>query len=148
MGKKKKIRVIALAVLCWDDHIFVTEYIDEHTGNPYYRPLGGGVDFYETGEEAVIRELQEEINAELVNVQYAGMLENIFKMQSKRRHQICLMYTAQFAEAERQQIAYTVVGEEGEKNFNAMWKPLSIFREGEANLYPDGLLTLLDSQSS
>lgn len=146
MGKKKKekIRVIALAILVNDEHIFVTEYFHSTTGEPYYRPLGGGVDFYETGEQATRRELLEEIEADLVHVKYAGMLENIFQLDGKRAHQICLMYQARFAEVHRNEIDYVVVGKEGKKSFNAMWKPLTLFRENTAPLYPNGLLDLLD----
>jgi ADP-ribose pyrophosphatase YjhB (NUDIX family) len=144
MGKKEKIRVIALAILRCHDHLFVTEYIHPTTGKPYYRPLGGGVDFYETGEDAVRRELMEEIEAPLMNVRYLSTLENIFTDAEGRRHQICLLYEAAFAESERQILDYTVIGQEGSEAFQAMWKPLSMFRNGDAPLYPNGLLDLLD----
>lgn len=99
-NKKEKIRVIALAVLRQHDRIFVTEYFHT-TGEPYYRPLGEGIAFFEMGAEAVRRELREEIDAELDNVQYIGMLENIFATDEKCGHQICLMYAAQCVETQR-----------------------------------------------
>ncbi|MEM9955708.1 MAG: NUDIX domain-containing protein [Chloroflexota bacterium] len=146
MGKKEKIRVIALAVILQDEHIFVTEYINPTNDEPYYRPLGGGVDFHETGIDAVQRELLEEINAPLSDVSYLGMLENIFETDEGRGHQICLMYNAIFAEPERIHVNYSVVGQEGKKEFNALWKPLAMFRAGDAPLYPNGLLALLDTE--
>ena len=139
----EKIRAIALAVLIQDDHIFVTEYVRAISGEFYYRPLGGGIEFYETGEDAVRRELHEEIEADLINVHYMGLLENLFTTEEGRGHQICLMYTAQFAEDTRNQTDYFVEGWEGESPLKAMWKPISMFRSGESPLYPNGLIDLL-----
>lgn len=148
MSKKQRIRVIALVILRHQDHIFVTEYFHPTTDEPYYRPLGGGVEFFETGEEAVRRELMEEIEAPLADVRYLGMLENIYTVEGKRAHQICLMYGATFAHYQRQSLTYTVIGQEGKESFRALWKPLGMFRNGEAPLYPNGLLALLDRTSS
>ena len=144
-NRNEQIRVIALAVLRQADHIFVTEYVHPITGELYYRPLGGGVDFYETGEDAIRRELLEEIDADLTDVHYVGMMENIFTTEDSRGHQICLMYTATFTEAHRNTTDYIVEGQEGETPFKAMWKPISIFRTGSPSLYPNGLLDLLDN---
>lgn len=148
MGKKEEIRVIALAVLRHHDHLFVAEYFHMTTGDPHYRPLGGGVEFYETGEEAVRRELLEEIAVPLTNVRYLHTLEHLYIVEGIRVHQICLMYAATFADSARNALDYTVTGQEGKQKFQTMWKPLSMFRNGDAPLYPNGLLDLLDSTSS
>lgn len=143
----EKIRAIALAVLIQNDHIFVTEYTRSTNGELYYRPLGGGIEFYETGEDAVRRELREEIKADLINVRYMGLLENLFTTEEGRAHQICLMYTAQFAEAYRNKTDYIIEGWEGESPFKALWKPIAMFRSGESPLYPNGLIALLDKHA-
>jgi 8-oxo-dGTP pyrophosphatase MutT (NUDIX family) len=52
--------------------------LDPDDGSYYYRPLGGGIDFSETGEEAARRELREELGVELGSVRFLGFLENLF----------------------------------------------------------------------
>ena len=145
MTNNNRIRAIALCVLQQHDMIFVTEYIDPTSGNPYYRPLGGGIEFGEYALDAIQREFQEEIKADLCDIQFIGVLENIFERDGNMGHQICMMFRATFVEAERNDLDYRVVGTEEHETFNAMWKPLQMFRDGEAPLYPDNLLQMIEN---
>lgn len=145
MTSDSRIRAIALGVILQDDMIFVTEYTDPTTGKPYYRPLCGGIEFGEYAVDALQREFQEEIEATLSNIHLIGVLENIFTLDGNMGHQICIMFRATFAENERNQPDYEVVGIEDHETFNAMWKPLRMFSDKEAPLYPDGLLELIEN---
>jgi NADH pyrophosphatase NudC (nudix superfamily) len=55
------IRVIAICVFRHDDKILVFEAYDTIDKKPFYRPLGGAVEFGETTETAIKREIREEI---------------------------------------------------------------------------------------
>ena len=68
-------------------------------GRLYYRPLGGTIEFGERGEEAVRREFREEIAADLADVRYLGMLENIFTYDGRRGHEIVLVYDGLLTDA-------------------------------------------------
>jgi len=46
--------------------------------------MGGGVDFGETSRDALQREFQEEIQAELTNIRHLGCLENLFTLTVSR----------------------------------------------------------------
>ncbi len=74
------IRPISLAVIRHDDRILVFEGHDPSRDERFYRPLGGGIESGERAEDAVKRELREEVGAELINVRYIGTLENLFDL--------------------------------------------------------------------
>ena len=95
------IRVLALAVIRRGDELLVEDGEDPVKGESYLRLLGGGVDFGERGEEAVRRELHEEIGVELVDVRYLGAIENLFTFLGKPHHEVCLLYSARFADETR-----------------------------------------------
>ncbi len=61
------IRVIAIAVIArpTDGALLVYDGYDSVKRELYHRPLGGGIEFGETAEAAVRRELHEEIGVEL-----------------------------------------------------------------------------------
>ena len=61
-------------------------------------PLAVRIEFGERGHETVIREVQEELDAEVTNVRYLGLLENIFAYQGAAGHEIVLIYDGRFTD--------------------------------------------------
>ena len=140
--REEKIRPIAICVCRDGGRILVAEYYDNKKGQTFYRPLGGTIEFGECGEAAVQRELREEIDAELSEVHYLGMLENIYTYEGLRGHEIVLVYDARltvpsFYEEE------SIQGDELGDPFKVVWKQLDEFGPGKPPLYPNGLLGLL-----
>lgn len=146
MGKKRKIRPVALAIIWRDNCILVTEYFDEVKQQTFFRPMGGRIEFGEYGQQAVVREFQEEIQAEIVIQRYLGTLENIFVHNGKPGHEIILLYEARFSDSALYSQETFVGSDDDAIPFNSYWKPLSFFEAGEPPLYPDGLPDLLQSQ--
>jgi ADP-ribose pyrophosphatase YjhB (NUDIX family) len=138
----EKIRPIAICVFRYRDRILVAEGRDSRKNRVFYRPLGGTIEFGEHGDETVRRELKEEIDAEIVDVQYLGMLENIFVYEGRRGHEIVLVYTGRFA-AETFYQTEVIEGNEFGHKFSAVWKSLSDFSPDRLPVYPEGLLELL-----
>ena len=93
----ERVRPIAICVLRRGSEILVFEARDSSANGTFYRPLGGGVEFGELGAQAVVREIREEIGAEIVNVRYLATLENIFELEGAPGHEIVLVYEAEFA---------------------------------------------------
>ncbi len=78
MGFKTKIRFLALGIVRKENYLFLSQGFDSVKNETFYRAMGGGVEFGETSREALVREFQEEISAELTNIQYLGCLEKRF----------------------------------------------------------------------
>ena len=141
---KNRIRPIAICVFRNQDRILVFEGYDKVKDETFYRPLGGGIEFGETAEETVRREIMEEINAEVGELRYLGTLENMFSFDGAAGHEIVQVYDGVLKESGLYEQA-VIVGHEAEidESFNVYWKDLNEFGEGKSILYPDGLLELL-----
>jgi 8-oxo-dGTP pyrophosphatase MutT (NUDIX family) len=142
----RRIRPIAIGIFRQGGRIFVAEGRDPLSGRRFYRPLGGGIEFGESGAEALARELREEITAEISDMRYLTLIENRFSYNGEPGHEIVLVYEARFADPRfytRETIAGVEgVGTDNPEAFLAVWKPLASFTPA-VPLYPEGLLDLL-----
>ena len=94
-----KIRVIVLGLIRSGDRIFVSECEDPVKQDTFYRALGGGVEFGEHSIDALQREFQEEIQAELTNIKYLACLENFFVYNGKAGHELIQLYQCDFVDS-------------------------------------------------
>ena len=134
------IRPLALAAIRHGSRVLVQDYAATG-GGPGYRPLGGAVDRGERAEDAVVREIQEELGAEIQNVRLLGVLENIFRKNDAEWHEIVFMFEAKFVDASLE-AAERLVGMEADGDrIEAIW--LDVSKPPDLPLYPDGLLELL-----
>jgi diadenosine tetraphosphate (Ap4A) HIT family hydrolase/8-oxo-dGTP pyrophosphatase MutT (NUDIX family) len=140
------IRPLAICVLRHGDHILVTEGVDPETGARFARPLGGGVEVGETSASAVVRELREEIGADLTDLRLLGVLENLFTYDGSARHEIVFVYDARLID-ERLYASPTITIREAGWTSPAVWKRLDSFR-ADCPLFPAGLLDLLNTRTS
>ena len=139
-----QIRPIALCVFLNNSRILVFEGFDHIKNESFYRPLGGGIEFGESGEEAVRREIMEELNTGIESLKYLGMLENIFTHNGTRGHEIVMVYDGTLKESGLYDQAEIEVVEANGERIRAMWKRLDEFGDGKAILYPTGLLEMLN----
>jgi 8-oxo-dGTP pyrophosphatase MutT (NUDIX family) len=141
---KKRIRPLAICIFRNNDQILVAEGYDPVKRQTFYRPLGGGIEFGETSEQTIHRELMEEIGVEVLDLKYLGTLENIFVFNGKPGHELVQVYDGTLKESGLYEQA-VIVGREAdvEESFQAVWKEISEFVEGKSTLYPVGLLALM-----
>ena len=142
MHKENEIRLIALGLIRNGDKIFLSEGYDPIKKSTFYRAMGGGVDFGETSLEALNREFQEEIQAELKNIRYLGCLENIFTFNGKPGHEIIQLYQCDFVEPKYYQLEKQEFTE-GERKKTAVWVDINQCKSGELRLVPEQFLEYL-----
>jgi 8-oxo-dGTP pyrophosphatase MutT (NUDIX family) len=142
MHKSGEIRVLALGLIRDGDRIFMSEGYDPVKQNTFYRALGGGVDFGETSLDALQREFQEEIQAELTNIRYLGCIENLFTFNGKPGHEIIQLYQCDFVDPKLYQIERTIFAE-GDRQKAALWVEINRFKSGELRLVPEVFLDYL-----
>lgn len=89
------IRVKAMLVAPNDD--FTTHAVSLHpptAENPagYHRLIGGGVELGETHHDAIVREVDEELGATIIDLAFLGAVESIFRMDGTLGHEVVFLY--------------------------------------------------------
>ncbi|MEN0108454.1 MAG: NUDIX hydrolase [Pseudomonas sp.] len=138
------IRPIALCIFHHHGKILVNRFLDPHSGQTFYRPLGGGIEFGEHSREAIVREVQEELGLAISDVQLIGTLESLFTYAGKPGHEIVQVYDARFDDATVYDKPWLDGAESNGEPFRAVWCDRANFTATE-RLVPDGLLELLNA---
>jgi ADP-ribose pyrophosphatase YjhB (NUDIX family) len=146
-GPEGAIRPLTAAVIRDGDRLLVWEDHDPITGEVVCVPLAGGIEFGETGAEAIARELQEEIGRMPEQVAFLGVFEDIFVWNGRRRHELWLVYDVELASDGIADLDEVVVQEDDGSSYLAGWRTLDELR-GSARLVPDGLLELVQDTCS
>ncbi|MEO1376159.1 MAG: NUDIX hydrolase [Cyanobacteria bacterium J06635_10] len=143
MYKEGTIRVLALGLIRdSNNRTLLSEGYDPVKQDKFYRALGGGVEFGETSFEALQREFQEEIQAELTNIRYLACLENIFTFQGKSGHEIIQLYECDLVNPKFYQ-QEKITFNEGERQKTALWIDIESVKSGNLRLVPEQFLEFL-----
>ncbi|NET11216.1 MAG: NUDIX hydrolase [Merismopedia sp. SIO2A8] len=146
MMKKPRIRPIAICVFQHNDRILVHQGYDNVKQESFYRPLGGGIDVGELSGDAVVREIKEELNADILHPRLLGILESVFTYNDQLGHEIVFVYDAQFVDTALY-AQEKIIAVEGKRQFEAEWRSLQSLRsEEQGRLVPEDLWSLLDSE--
>lgn len=144
MSDKRKsqshIRPVALAVIRDGPRLLVRRYTAPN-GDHYYRPLGGRIEFGERAEQAVKREIMEEIEAEIEQVRNLTTIENIFERDGETGHQIEFLFEAKLVDRSLYGAELIHGMESSGKRIEAVWIDLTQPLDGP--LYPVCLRDLL-----
>lgn len=141
-NREGKIRVLALGLIRDGSRTFISQGYDPVKQQTFYRAMGGGVDFGETSLAALKREFQEEIQAELTNIEYLACLENLFVYNGKQGHEIIQVYQCDFVEPKFYQLE-SLIFTEGKRQKMALWIEVDRFKTGELKLVPAQFLDYL-----
>ena len=138
------VRPIALCVIRRHGNLLVFEGYDTVKKDHFYRPLGGTIEFGERSSVTAAREMAEELNAEIRNVRWLGVLENIFTVHGQPGHEIVMLYEADFVDKTMYERSPIWGQEDDGSPIKAVWKPLDDFKAGRGRLVPEGLLAILE----
>jgi 8-oxo-dGTP pyrophosphatase MutT (NUDIX family) len=97
-------------------------------------------------EQAVARELSEEIGATATEIRFLGALEDIFEWAGQKRHELWFVYDVKLAERAIYEAEEVQVVEPDGTRYPARWRALTDFR-GQIRLVPDGLLGLVQESA-
>lgn len=142
--ERRAIRVTAVVVLLSPDgaaHAVARYEANRENPEGFHRLIGGGVEFGETGEAAVVREVAEELGAGVHDVVRHAVVESIFDYNGSPAHEIVLVHSGRLDAA-------AVIPPEGgmlHENGRAIpveWRPVDASNVS-IPLYPSGIDALI-----
>jgi 8-oxo-dGTP pyrophosphatase MutT (NUDIX family) len=140
---RSRIRCIAICIVEYQDQWLVLEGKDPVSKTYFYRPLGGGIELGETGEQTVQREFLEETGHRLGPPVYRETLENIFIYKGRTCHELVRVYQADLADNFLYTQSRIIAHEDDGSPFTVLWVPLKDFMQEEKRLVPEGILNLV-----
>ncbi|OUC16181.1 MAG: hypothetical protein B0A82_03260 [Alkalinema sp. CACIAM 70d] len=141
--RTSRIRPIAICLFRDGQRILVSEGFDPVKQSHFCRPLGGGIEFGESSEAAIAREILEETGQAIQNIQLLGVLENRFVYNGKPGHEIVFVYDAEFVDRalyEQGEVAWCEhEGQETGETAIARWSSLEELQGSQRQLVPEAL---------
>lgn len=131
------IRVSVLGIAEFDNKILVEENYDRLKNEHFYRPLGGGIDFFEDSKVALKREFKEELNADIEILDYICTLENRFAFEDIKRHEVLIIYKIKLNKEFYLKDEFTI--DENGVSFKAKWIDKNLFLDNKLDLFPKDL---------
>ncbi|MDZ7746234.1 MAG: NUDIX domain-containing protein [Halobacteriales archaeon] len=141
----RDVRPQVLGIVRRGNELLVEYY--EGPSEQFYRPLGGGLEFGESSDEAVVREFAEEIGARVEPGAVLGTIENQFRWDGESFHELTVVREVRFRDDglyEREQ--FTATEPDGSRR-QATWEPLDSFDETK-QLLPAGIKGLIDGEQT
>ena len=140
----RKIRPLALALLKNEKgQMLLHKAYDSLKKETFYRPLGGGIEFHESGKIAVERELDEELGLKVMVHKLVETFENIFVYEGKPGHEIVMLFETEFKDPRNYDRAEIDIVESGKVISQAVWRTVEEIRSEGAKLYPAGIEKVL-----
>lgn len=139
------IRVVALGAVARGTELLVFEGQLPDTGEPYYRLLGGGVEFGEHSREALVREFDEELGVTFREPTEVGTFERVFTYDGEPGHEVWRVYEGDIAEDwpyDRE--SFTFVEPDTDAELQARWMPIERLRDDDTTFYSQAVLDALD----
>ena len=134
----RQIRFKAMGVFIHEGKILASKGHDSH-GDPFnfYRLVGGTIEFGETAEQAIHREILEELGTEIENVKLLDVVENIFQYEGRDGHQVIFLFSGDFVNKDLYQQETIKIHEVDYDAPDAYWISCQDVIDGKVILYPE-----------
>lgn len=136
-----KLNIRAAGVIIHNNKILAHRNLNKD----HYCIPGGRVEIGENSEETIKREIQEELGKQIEITGYVATIENFFKMNESKYHEIYFLHEIEFTNEEDKKINYTMHNTEGKEYLQYEW--LDLDRIEEYNILPNCLKKVLKSKN-
>ena len=128
-----KIRSMVMGIVILGNKVLLTEHFTKEY--PFYRCIGGGIEFYEKSIDAIKREFKEEIDEDVVIDKYLGFAEELFVHKGKRGHEMIQLYKVKLNTANPKQ-EYPIL----DSDVTAKWIDIEDIISGRKVVYPEAVV--------
>jgi ADP-ribose pyrophosphatase YjhB (NUDIX family) len=131
-------KVIGIAV--HENRLLVCEVLDDEKNLKGWCPLGGGIEFGETAEKALKREILEELGCDIQVTGKPCIYENIFEHHGVMGHEIIFAFPITFDNPEiYKKERFQILEDKGTVHW-VEWIEIDQFRKNKTVLFPQGIM--------
>lgn len=140
------IRLLALGAVRRGDELLVEEGADPETDDPFYRLLGGGVEFGEHSRDAVVREFAEELGVEFAVAAHVGTFEQVFPYDGETHHEVWRVYEGRIVDDwPYEEASFWFTEPDLGTEHLARWIPIDDLRDDRTTFHETAVLDALES---
>ena len=134
------IRAKVIGIAKCENRLLVCEVLDDQGALKGWCPLGGGIEFGETSEEALKREIFEELGCEILISGDPMICENIFEHHGAKGHEIIFAFPITFDDPQiYAKQRFQICESRGSMHW-VEWVEMERFRSGKEILFPPNLV--------
>ena len=133
---KKEIRVKAMCLIEHNGKLLLCNGYDSVKKEKFLRLVGGSIDFGEMAEDAVRREVKEELGSNLENLKFITVIESIFVHEGEKGHEVIFLYKGDLTNKDIYNTEKVPILDRREDWKDAEWIPISDILEKKTIFYP------------
>ena len=142
---KDSIRIKVIGIAKQENRLLVCEILNDHGKLKGWCPLGGGLEFGETGEVALKREILEELGCNILINSDPIAFENIFEHHGFIGHEIILAFSIRLEDPKIYTKERFQIQEDKGSYHWVEWVDIERFLSGKDVLFPEALTLKLPS---
>ena len=132
--QKQTISVKVMCLIQHENKLLVNKGYDSVKDEVFYRLVGGKVEFAEKMEETIKREIKEELDCGVKDIDYITAKEEIFTYEGETGHEVNFLFKVSLDNKEI--FKKEVIPNPDSEDFPAVWLPISDILEKKVALYP------------